>query len=300
MTEKVTLLASPEITVRMGKFKASYTIVKESWRAFRADSEIALFPFLTAILGILGMAVFCAVFVTYIAGDNFFAGQNDPLSDTEIYVTGALGLVLYVYLSFVANFCEAGIYTIVHARFNGQNLSFADGIKGAWRSVSQIFLWSVIMVTVGAILNLIASRSKILGKIVASLLGAAWNILTYFALPSLVIDRTSVKEALHSSATTIRKMWGETIIINLGMGLFFGVLIILLLVVGFGAMILVPTMPVFIICAVGITIGLVVIAVVQIVLGSIFKLALYEYARTGVVPSGFTPALIQQAVTKIN
>jgi hypothetical protein len=38
------------------------------------------------------------------------------------------------------------------------------------------------------------------------------------------------------------------------------------------------------------------LTVISSTLSSIFKLALYEYATTGNIPSGFSPELIQNAI----
>jgi hypothetical protein len=90
------------------------------------------------------------------------------------------------------------------------------------------------------VLQFIADRSKLVGKIVASIFGAAWAILTYFSLPSLVIGQRTVKESFKESAALIRKTWGETIIVNFGVGFFFGILFFLGLALSIGIIVLVP------------------------------------------------------------
>jgi hypothetical protein len=146
------------------------------------------------------------------------------------------------------------------------------------------------------ILNAIAEKSALAGKIVAALFGAAWNILTYFSLPSLVIGNRSIKDSFRESASLIRKTWGETIIVNLGVGAFFGVLMFLLIALSVGMIIIVPTTLVMVIVGVLLLIALIVIAIISSTLTTILNLALYEYASTGKVPQGFTPELIQRII----
>ncbi len=194
------------------------------------------------------------------------------------------------------NFFQAGIYTIAHGRFSGQDLSFSDGMKGATDNVGKIFTWSVISATVGVILQFIADRSRLIGKIVSFFLGAAWGILTYFSLPSLIIGKTSVKDSFKESASVIRKTWGETIIVNLGMNLFFMMLVFVGLALAIGLVFLIPTFVVVMGVITLFIIYIIALTVISSTLSSIFKLALYEYATTGKVPAGFSPELVQNAI----
>ena len=148
----------------------------------------------------------------------------------------------------------------------------------------------------GVVLQIISDKSKLVGKLVVGLLGAAWGILTYFSLPSLIIGKTSVADSFKQSASVIRKTWGETIIINLGVGLFFGLLVFLALALMIGVIILAPTFPVVISMLLLFVIFIVLITIISSSLGAIFKLALFEYATTGKIPDGFSRELIQNAV----
>jgi hypothetical protein len=207
-----------------------------------------------------------------------------------------LCFIYYVVMFFITNFFQAGIYTIAHARMNGRDLSLGDGLRGAQAAAGKIFVWSLISATVGMVLRTIAERSKIIGKIVAVVLGAAWNILTYFSLPALVISNVSVKESFKLSAATIRKTWGETIIVNVGVGLFFGLTLFGGLALGIGTMILAPSAPVILAVSVLMVVYAVMLIIISSALDAIFKLALYEYAQTGTIPGGFSPDLIRGAV----
>lgn len=196
----------------------------------------------------------------------------------------------------IANYFLAGIYTIVNGRFNGQNLSFIDGIKNANKHIGRIFIWSLISATVGVILQIISDKSKLIGKIVATIFGAAWAILTYFSLPTLIIGERSIKESFKESSSAIRKTWGETIIVNFGIGLFFFLFIVTTLTIMITIAVLVPDVIVFILLGILFIIFFTAITIIFSTLNSIVKLALYVYASTGVVPQGFTPELIQSTV----
>lgn len=281
--------------LKIGRFTASRMIFNQSWQILKQDKELAWFPVLSAISGLIVLIIFGAVmFFTSLNGD------FDSLSKIDTKNMQALSYILlfayYVTMFFVTNYFLAGIYTIVHSRFNNQNLSFSDGITNANKNISKIFVWSIISATVGLILNIIAEKSEIIGKIVAYMFGAAWNILTYFSLPSLIVGQKSIKESFKESAVVIRKTWGETIIINFGVGLFFGFIFIVTTIIFAGVVVLVPVTGVFILMAILYVLFVVSMIIISSTLGSIFKLALYEYAITGKIPEGFTSEVIQGAI----
>lgn len=270
-------------------------IVRESWEVLKKDKEIMWFPVLSMIVSIVAIILFCiGIFVYAWKGDFETASSVNP-EDTNILGVAVL-FVFYIVMNFIANFFTAGLYIIAHGRFSGQDLSFGDGFSGAVNVAGKIFVWSLIQATVGMLLNMLANRSKLLGKIVAMILGAAWAIMTYFSLPSLVIGKKTVGDSFSESATVIRRTWGETIIIAFGSGLFFSLIIFLGIALAIGIIVLAPTFTVVLSVLFLLIVFLIGTSIVSASLGAIFKLALYEYATTGVVPSGFTPELITGAV----
>ena len=287
--------ATPLTPLRMGKFKASIAITRESWALLKQDKEIMWFPVLSAIASLVALIVLAGVFYFAVLGSDV-----QKFKQLESEVDGFSYVILFVYylvMFFILNFFQAGIYIIVHGRFSGQDLGFSDGMKGATENIGKIFVWSVISATVGVVLRAIADRSKLIGKIVAFFLGAAWGILTYFSLPSLIIGKTSVMNSFKESASVIRKTWGETIIINVGTNLFFTMLTFVGLALAIGVAVLVPTFVVIMGLIVLFIIYAIALSVISSALGSIFKLAIYEYATTGKIPSGFSPELVQHAIS---
>ncbi|MEO8637706.1 MAG: DUF6159 family protein [Candidatus Taylorbacteria bacterium] len=283
----------PRVPLTIGKFKASRMIVRESWSVLNQDKELLLFPVLSSIFSILALAVVASIYFFVILGGSLATLENENQMNVTSY---AVLFVWYFIVFFITNFFQAGMYLIVDARFKGGNLSLGDGIKAAFENAPKIALWSLISSTVGLVLRIIADNSKIIGKIVAMIFGAAWNILTYFSLPSLIIGKKSIKDSFHESAAIIRKTWGETIIINLGVGLVFGLLFFAVFGVGVTLFILFPTIKMGIAIGIFLLLAVILLSIVSSCLGAIFKLALYEYASTGNIPQGFSPELIQNAV----
>jgi hypothetical protein len=286
-------------SVRLGKFAASRLIVSESLAILRQDKEILLFPIFSVLVTLFVTALMSVFFFFVLLGGAIVNGS--PATGKE--VSGALSyLVLfvdYVVIMFIANFFQAGLFVIVKGRFDGQDLSFSDGISGAMKKSGKIFMWSVISATVGVVLKFIADRSKLLGKILASILGAAWNILTFFSLPALVVGEIGVVDAFKESASVIRKKWGETIIINFGTGLVFFFTYLSLIALFVIAMVVVPSLTTALVGCLLLFIAIIVLSILSSTLNSIFKLAIFIYAQTGNIPEGFSQELIVGAVEKV-
>ncbi len=286
---------APPPPLQMGKLKASMTIVSESWELLKKDKEIMWFPVLSAITSIVALTILAGVmYFVVLSGNinNIAQVQGDGLSPFGYFIL----FVYYLVMIFIVNFFESGIYIIAHARFNGQDLNFNDGIRGATENITKIFIWSLISATVGVVLQIIADRSRFIGKIVVWMLGAAWGILTFFSLPSLIIGKKSVQDSFKDSAATIRKTWGETIIVNLGVGLFFTMITFVLFAIMLVVFVLIPDIFVGIGLLALFLISIICITIISSALSSIFKLALYEYATSGKIPEGFSPNIIQNAI----
>ena len=281
------------VPVVMGKWKASKLIVSESWAILKQDKEMMLFPIMSIVSSLVASASLGILYLFVLPK----GVESELLGGNTIIVYGVL-FIYYVVMFFILNFFQAGIYIIAHGRFSGKDLSFKDGIDGALHNAGKIFMWSVISSTVGILLNIIVDKFKFIGVIIAKILGVAWNVMTYFSLPSLVIGNKTISESFKDSALMIRKTWGETIIVNFGVGLLFGVLMFLGLALSIGIIALAPSLFVFMSVLALYVVYVIILSIISSTLGSIFKLALYEYASTGVMPAGFSPEVISGAIQR--
>ena len=207
--------------------------------------------------------------------------------------------IFYLVTSFVVIFFNAALVAAANEHFSGQPSGLMVGIRVAARRIPLIFLWTLVASTVGMILRLISERSGLIGKIVIALIGVVWAIATYFAIPVIVIEGTGPFRAISLSASTIKKTWGETLVLAVGFGLV-GVVIGLF---GIGCLVLGPivvgagaggagqgSMPLELLGALIVVVGIAVLVAWAIVAGTlkgIAQTALYRFASTGEVPDGF-------------
>jgi len=118
--------------------------------------------------------------------------------------------------------------------FQGEKVSFKEGINFSMKRLPVIFSWAVLSATVGIIIKAIQENSGSLGNIISGLIGVVWSIATFFVVPILAYENLGPIDALKRSASIMKNKWGESI----GASFSFGILslvgiIIIALPVGF-------------------------------------------------------------------
>jgi hypothetical protein len=68
----------------------------------------------------------------------------------------------------------------------GGNPTVADGLNSAGARLFEIAGWALVSASVGLFLRAIEERSRLVGRIVAGLLGMAWGITSYLVIPILL------------------------------------------------------------------------------------------------------------------
>lgn len=270
----------------MGRFGRSWEIAKSSARVLQADKELVVLPlfgflFTVAILALWGAAAW------------FSLEETVDLTGTTTYepsgLTYAIGLVGYLCTTFVGVFFTAALVSGAHERLNGGNPSVGSALGGAARRFPQILGWAVVATTVGLVLQFIADRG-IIGRIVAGMLSFAWQVLTFLAVPVIIVEGPGPFASLKRCGELFRQTWGENLIAQVGFGLLGFVAVLPGLALAFGLGAVVPIA--------GIVLGVAWIAVVSLILSAlngIYRAALYQYATTGQVPPGFPPEAMQYA-----
>lgn len=151
--------------------------------------------------------------------------------------------------------------------------------------------WSLLSATVGLILNILSNnakkRGKGIGSIIASLLGAAWNVITFLVVPVVAVEGLGPIEAVKRSWNLLKRSWGEQISGTLSIGLVFGLIGILggllLLGIGVGLSILLESILPGILFGVLLVLFIMVISLLSTTLTGIFSAAVYAYAADGQV-----------------
>lgn len=262
----------------MSRIANSWAIAKSSWSVLRADKELAVIPVIGFVCTIAVMAVAGgAVWVTL--DPTTQAGQTEIAPTPLTYVIGAAG---YLLVTFVVTYFGAVLVAGAHQRLTGSDPTLGTAFGQASSRLGPLFLWAMLTGTVGLILQALRDRAGFLGQIVVNLIGMAWEIVTWLAVPVVVVEGTGPIDSLKRSASLFKQTWGENLIAQGGFGILGLLVIIPAIVVG---AVLIPVIPIAGIAIVAIWVA--VTSVVLSALNGIYRSALYLYASTQQTPAFF-------------
>ncbi len=273
----------------VSRFRASWLLLRESWRFLRTDTELLLVPVLATILlvflfGILIIGVLVSGVVTASSTDASWTAEG------LMFIVGS-----YLIAAFVVALARAMVVHTVAVRAAGNDATLGQSMKVAFRHIPTLFLWALINATVGVALRFVAERFDRFGRILTGLFGAAWGILTYFVVPAIVISEKNTKGALLHSAQVFRTTWGESLVINVSLGLVFLLLHLIamgLFLAGYYGAVTWSLPALFIVIGILYTVILFSLLALQQVLESIVVTLLYLYATSDVPPKNFNTELL--------
>jgi Family of unknown function (DUF6159) len=279
----------------MQKIKNSWQIAKQCWRVLMLDSELLIFPLMSAGALLLVIASF---FVPL-----WESGALKAVSEHHHHVTAMQDPVLfaayfafYLISYFVIIFFNAALVSCAMIRLRGGDPTIGDGLRAATKCLPAILGWALLSAIVGMVIQAIEERVGFLGRLIVGFIGLSWAIASYFVIPTIVTENVGPVEALKRSAAIIKKTWGETLTTQVGLSLlaFAAGVVAMVAIVGGGA--LMPLSPVLggSVMALGI-VGFFAAIVVAATLHAILTAALYLYAADGKVPENFDNALLKNA-----
>ncbi|MFH1227388.1 MAG: DUF6159 family protein [Planctomycetota bacterium] len=295
----------------MGKIKRSFELAKGSWKILKRDKFLVIFPLISSLTALLVAISFLVPLGLYFYHVNFAGANSAWLSTAE---EGAFNLsldfkspffypaffIFYLLSYFIVFFFNCALIQCVLNRLEGKAASLRIGLESAWRHKWALLVWALISATVGLIFKIIENRSHLLGKIIASLLGAAWTVTTYFMVPVLVFEETSVKNGLKRSVGLFRNIWGEQVVGIIGLGTFFA----LIMITGFFACLISLGLAGYLMggttgLVMGLIIGFVLGVLLMLFLGliksaltEIYRTVLYSYGITGMMAAEFPKDIV--------
>lgn len=270
--------------------RRSYQIFRQSLTILAKDKELLVFPLLSGIVTIVA-------FIAVVAGgvsSGFFTRMMENDRSLQSNALGYFAMFLWYFVSwFVVLFFNVAIVHCARMRLEGGDPTIADGFRASLEHVNRILLWAFISASVGIILRIIADRAKLVGRIIASLMGAAWSIATYFIVPVMIFERRTLRESLSQSTSLIAKTWGESLLAAAGIGAFTMLLGLAGLALPIAGLLIDAR-----VALAGLLLAIawwILLAIISSALGSIFRTALYMYASTGQSPSGYSSDFVQNA-----
>lgn len=275
----------------MSRFQRSLALAKASWAVLSSDRSLALFPVYSALVSIALAVVLGLVGWATVGSETTASGSTHYTANAMTYVIGILG---YVGFAFVQTYFLAGLVASSNQVLDGGSTTVGQGLAVANARAGRLLPWAIVSATVSYIIQAVEQRAGFLGRIVVSLLGAAWSVLTFLTVPIIVFEDAGPFRALKRSGTLLKQTWGENLFAQLGFGLF--ALLPTLLAFGIGAVGIASNVTVFAIAAVVVAVViLVATSVIISALSGIYRTALYRYAVDGTVPGAFGGADLEHA-----
>lgn len=274
------------------RLENSWRLVKASWGVLRADKELLIFPIVSAVATlIVTVTFFIPAILTFAATS--VVGRQGAVEPLWVLLTVAFYVIQYT----IIFFCNTALVGAAMIRLKGGDPTVSDGFRIAFEHFRQIVAYAVIAATVGMILRWLSERG-ILGRLVSSLFGLAWNVATYLVVPVLVIENLGPIEAIKRSTGLLRKTWGEQIVGNLGIGFVFGLIffgVILLFVPVITAVVATKSIALIVAAIGGLVLILIGLGLFSSALNGIYTAAVYRYATEGQVGEYFEADLVQNA-----
>ena len=269
----------------MSRIRRGWALTKKSWRLLNEHRSLIRFP----LYGAVATTLLAIVFL----GPGLYLLDQDELA-------GAIPLIVigvYV-LSVVGFYFSVGLAACADMIFRGQEASVGDGLAVARERFSAICGWAAISTAISVVMGVLENQGGIGGQIAARLVGAAWSLVTFLAVPVIAIEGTGPFQTLKRSASMFRERWGQQITGNIAIG---------------AAIFLIGVLPAAILIVAGVVlwssasflgallvvIGALVLAIALLIsraLSGIFGVALYRYALDGEAVGGFTVEELESAV----
>ena len=279
----------------------SFRLVKASVDVLRANSDLLIYPILSAFGTLLLLAVFVGS-VFAIKGFDLVAVLDSSFG--FLFVT----LFLFYFATYtVVFFSNTAMIGAVMTMLDGDQPSVGDGFRIARSRLRYVVGYALLMATVGMVFRWIFQLGGITGRLVgptlrrvilASIFGIAWHLVTYLVIPVLVVEGIGPIGALARSSRLLKKTWGEQIVGNMSIWLLFSLPVLLVIAAGYplaslavrasseAAAIMVIYLYVMF---------LITLLLIKSTLEAIFSAVVYRYAVDGLTVNGFDEALMNNA-----
>jgi Family of unknown function (DUF6159) len=281
----------------ISRFARSWQLIQTSLEVLRTDNSLLILP---AVSGIATTAL-AGGFVALAMSDGTFAAMRENPSFHAFGPFYAWLFLWYVVQYFVVIFFNTALVGAAIAVLDGSRPTVGAALRLALSRIGAILGYAVISATVGVLLQAIAERLGLIGRLIEGMLGVAWTAATFLVVPILAAEGVGPWQAIERSTTLLRQTWGENLIGNAGISLVMSMISGAAGLIGFGGGVLLfrnqqPVLGVAVVAAAVTTLLLVVL--VSAALSGIYSAAVYYYAVRGQPPVDFDGDLIRDAFTR--
>lgn len=185
---------------KRGRLGRGWRLTWASWRLTWRDRTVLL---LALICGLCGIAALAAVF--------FVVTSHSGIGHSEHSRLLAAALLASYPLTFLIVFLDVAMAAAAGARLEGGCMSVGEALRAAHQRASRVALWALLVLGVSFLLRLVGTRLPGGLGIATWPLDLLWVLATIFVIPLLTLKDASVREALQSSRTLLKRGWGEAL-----------------------------------------------------------------------------------------
>lgn len=201
------------------KLSRSWYFAKLSYGTIWNNKSLLLFPVISTFASLVVLASFWGG--VYASG---LVQWVETVDGSQLHMANealgyAVAFAFYFVSYFTIVFFNVGLTACALKAVRGESTSVGDGIGLAMQRLPQIAGWAALSALIGVILRAIENAHEKAGELVAALLGSAWTVMTYFVVPTLVVEGVGPIQAVKSSVSTLKRTWGEALGGHFSLGL---------------------------------------------------------------------------------
>lgn len=283
------------------RIRTSWALVRASGHLLRRHEELLVFPILSA----LALVFVLATLLTALLAVNGFDLQQ--ARESQYFRSVVVLFVYYFVQHFIVYFANTALVGATLLYLDGETPTVGNGLSIAYRHLRAIVAYALIMATIALVFRWLFRRGGTATWLVGpfarrfavfSLIGIAWELITYLVIPILIVEDVGPVHAIRRSSSLIKETWGERVAGYASSFLMFLLASLLILTLG------VPGIGRAIATANELWITLAIYVVVMLIIGlfmiklsfdGVFSAILYRYAAGYPVPEYFDETLLRSA-----
>jgi hypothetical protein len=261
----------------------STKLLMASVRVLRTHKRLILFP----VMATLAEVILLASFVVPLVVSRHGSSTGDGNFSVVQYVLFALG---YLVLTAIGLFFNAALILAADQALRGEQPKVGTSLRAALRRLPTILAWAALSATISILVRAVDRKIPF----VSGIIGIGWSLVTFLALPAIVLEDVGVVRSVRRSVELFRTTWGDEVS---GIVRLWVVVLVLaiptfpVLFFGFGL----QTVSSMLIATAATVLWLGLVGLFLSTVTGVFRVAIYHFAATRTTPSQFAGIDLSQA-----
>jgi hypothetical protein len=283
------------------RIRTSWALVRASARLIRRHEDLLIFPILSALTLAFTVAT---MMLALLAANDFDLRQ---VQESQYLHSVVALFVFYFVQHFIVYFTNTALVGATLLYLDGETPTVGHGLTIAYRHLWAIIGYALIMASIAMVFRWLFRRGGaatwLAGPFarriaVFSLIGIAWELITFLVIPILIVEEMGPLQAIRRSSHLIKTTWGERVVGYASSFLMFLLASLPILAVGMPgiARAIASANELWITLAIyGVVMSITVLFMIKLSFDGVFSAILYRYAAGQPVPAYFDEALLRTA-----